>query len=468
MLGCISGSLDVSERRHCRVVPEASEHEDSRSGLAGVVALLAGHEGKSLYAVGNKSNTLTQMTIGPRAGRLVFGACFTGDSFLRECTNVPGAQANAFQSPIAEPTAAAISPDGHSLYVTSGDFHGAAVARFARDPLSGALTYVDCLSGDRGAGPGGTGACALIPSAVRDGYGSGLYEPSGIAISANGRHVYVTAALDQSVVAFSRDPATGALAFQQCVSSNPKATVCAQVPKGGRVLDEVSGPLIASGGHFLYTAATRAGTVDTFAIRGDGSIAYVRCLTGATGPKQCERGGPRTGGPYTLQSPVDLTETPDGRFVYVSSSYGAIVVLKRSPASGRLSPASCISGFAEDRGKCTLVPKTSRLAAGSPLYGVHTPVLSRNGKTMFVAARGEDGVTALRRDPHSGALTFLGCTTGNLKLSTAGKGVCTALPGATKNGTGSGFLKTGVLARGPGNLLYAAAPRDSTVSVLRP
>ena len=78
-------------------------------------------------------------------------------AFCSECTNVPGAQANAGDSPIANPTAAAISPDGRSLYVTSGDFHGATVARFARDPISGALTYGDCISGDRSAGPAGTG-----------------------------------------------------------------------------------------------------------------------------------------------------------------------------------------------------------------------------------------------------------------------------------------------------------------------
>jgi hypothetical protein len=467
VLGCITGNSDLATGGDCRVVPGAAPGEGG-SALAGVVALLPGAEGKSLYAVGNKISAITRIGIGPRPGRLVFGACFTGNSFLRECTNVPGAQANAGQSPIASPTAAAISPDGRSLYVTSGDFHDATVARFARDPVSGDLTYIDCLSGDRGAGPTGTGACSLIASATRSGYGSGLDEPSGIAISADGSHVYVTAALDQSVVVFARSPATGALEFKECVSSSARAKICTQVLKGDRVLDEVTAPLISADGRFLYTAAERAGTIDTFAIDGGGGIAYLRCLTGATGPKGCERGGARTGGPYTLQVPSGLLETPDRRFVYASNNYGSIIVLKRSRTSGRLSPASCISGFAGDSGKCTLVPRASRLASGSPLYGVHTPILSRNGKTIFVAVRGIDGVTELRRNPRTGALSFLGCVTGNLRLSTADKGVCAKLPGATANGIGSGYYKTGVLAQGPGNLLYAAAPRDSTVLVLRP
>jgi DNA-binding beta-propeller fold protein YncE len=466
VLGCVTGNSDVAARRDCRMAPGASQ-EDTQSSLAGVVGLLSGVEGKSLYAVGNMTSAITQLALGPAPGRIAFGACFTGDSFLRECANVPGAQANAGDSPLANPTAEAISPDGRSLYVTSGDFHGATVARFVRDPSSGALTYGDCVSGDLGAGPAGTGACGQIPSATRDGYGSGLADPSGIAISADGGHVYVTAALDQSVAVFARNPSSGTLEFKQCVSSSPQARICTQVPKGDRVLDEVSAPLISADGRFLYTAATRAGTIDTFALKG-GSFAYRRCLTGAIGPKGCARGGPATGGPYTLQVPNGLLETPDRRFVYVTNSYGSIVVLRRNRENGKLSPSSCISGFSGDRGKCTLVPNTSRLASGSPLYGAHTPILSRNGKIVFVAVRGEAGVTELRRNPHSGALAFLGCVTGSLRLSTAGKGVCAKLPGATASGVASGYDKIGVLAQGPGNLLYAAASRDSTVSVLRP
>jgi DNA-binding beta-propeller fold protein YncE len=467
VLGCVTGNSDVAARRGCRTVPGASQ-EDTQSSLAGVVGLLSGREGKSLYAVGNMTSAITQLILGPAPGRIAFGACFTGNSFLQECANVPGAQANAGDSPMANPTAEAISPDGRSLYVASGDFHGATLARFARDPISGALTYDDCLSGARGAGPAGTGACSLIPSATRDGYGSGLADLSGIAISADGSHVYVTAALDQSVSVFARSPSTGALEFKQCVSSNSRAKICTQAPRGDDVLDEVTAPLVSADGRFLYTAAERAGTIDTFAVGGTGAISYRGCLTGVTGPKGCERGGPATGGPYTLQVPNGLIETPDQRFVYATNSYGSIIVLRRSRANGKLSPSSCISGFSGDRGKCALVPRPSRLASGSPLYGVHTPILSRNGKIVFVAVRGEAGVTELQRNPHSGALTFLGCVTGSLQLSTAGKGVCTKLPGATASGVASGYDKTGVLAQGPGNLLYAAASRDSTVSILRP
>jgi hypothetical protein len=467
VLGCVTGNREVATHRGCGTVPATSQ-EDVQSPLAGAVALLPGAEGKSLYAVGNLNSAVTRLALGPGAGSIAYGTCLTGNSFLRECTNIPGAAANAVGSPVSEPTGAAISPDSHSLYVTSGDFHSATVAWFSRDLASGELAYGGCLTGDQSAGPGGTGSCPLIPTATKEGYGSGLDEPSGVAISADGSHVYVTAALDQSVAVFARNPASGGLEFKQCLSSNRRAEQCTQVRGGHDVLDEVSAPLVSADGKFLYTAAQRAGTVDSFAIDGSGGLRYLGCVTGIESSNLCGRANGAAVGPYTLEAPNGLMESPDRRFVYVSTSYGSIVVLKRNQVSGKLSFSSCISGFTSDRRHCTLVPKPKRLATGSPLYGVHTPVLSRNGKVLFAAVRGEDGVTELRRNPRSGALTFLGCVTGNVGLSTAGHGVCTKLPLATRNGEASGFYKTGVLARGPGNLLYAAAPRDSTVSILRP
>ena len=467
VLGCITGNSDVAGRRGCVKLAGARAEGDS-TGLAGVVAMLAGSEGKSLYAVGNGFGILTRLALGPSPGRILFGSCFTGNSFIDECANLPGAQANAVQSPLSHPTGAAISPDGRFLYVTSGEFHDATVARFSRDPDSGELAYVDCLTGDLGAGPSGTGACAVIPSATKDGYGSGLDEPQGLAIGTDGGHLYVTAGLDQSVTTFARDKASGALEFRSCISSSPQAAVCAQVHRN--VLDEAAAPLVSADGKFLYTAARRAGTIDTFAVTPTGELAYRGCFTGVKNGRlpSCRHGKGSAGGTYTLQAPAKIIEAPDRRFLYVSSSYGSIVVLKRNRANGTLSASSCISGFAGDRGKCALVPRPSRLATGSPLNGVRSLLLSRNGKTLFAAVRSMDGITKLRRNPRSGALAFVACATGDLKQSTARDGVCATLPGATKEGVDSGFDKTTELVQGPGRLIYAAASRDSTVSILRP
>jgi hypothetical protein len=232
LLGCVSGNNRVAQAQGCGTVPGSGGRATS-AGLKGVVALAGGGSASSLYAIGSENGAITQLVAGDTAARLKFAACFTGDTFIeRSCVTVPGAYANSDQAPIAYPTAAAISPDGRSLYLVSGSFHGSVIARFSREPLTGALTYVDCLTGDTDPGPTGVLSCTTIPGATHGGYGSGLDEPTGVVVSPNGGHVYVTSGLDQSLVTFARDPATGALRFDGCLSTNDKTTAVATSRSG--------------------------------------------------------------------------------------------------------------------------------------------------------------------------------------------------------------------------------------------
>lgn len=463
LLGCVTGNNRVARAQGCRTVPGSGGRADD-AGLKGVAALAGGGAGPALYAIGSENSAINQLVPGGSPSRLAFAACLTGDTFIeRSCPTVPGAYANADQAPIAEPTAAAISPDGHWLYLVSGSFHGSVVARFSREPLSGALTYVDCLTGDTDPGPTDVLACTPIPSATRGGYGSGLNEPSGIAISPDGRHVYVTANLDESLTTFDRDPATGALTFAGCLSSNDRATVCRQVSAGHHVLDGISSPLLSPDGRYLYAAASRAATIDSFAIGATGKPSFAGCLGGGGDQHGCRYGR----GPVTaLELPTGLAATTDGRFLYATSGYGSILVLRRKPANGALNPVSCLSGSTRQRRVCGLTPGSAAYAKTSVLTGIRAPVLSADGRWLLAAVRTQDAIVEMRRNRHSGALSFLGCATGNRRI--AAKGVCEAISGATKNGGASGMYKMTALTRGPAGLLYAASEGDATVWVLRP
>ncbi len=469
MLSCITANSIVAARRGCGTVPGTGNEGSQQSGIDGVTALAVGANRTSLYAVGNENSALTLLTLTQPSQTFSFGGCLTGNTFVDACTAVPGATANAPEAPISYPTAAAISPDGRFLYLVSGNFHASVIARFARDPIAGTVTYKGCLTGDLAAGLAGPGGCSQLASATGEGFGSGLYEPSGLAISRDGTHLYVTAAGDSSVSAFDRDPGTGALAFVGCVSSNPKASACAKVPGGShRVLEGVASPVISADGRHLYAAASRAATVDTFTLGSSGAIHFAGCVSADEDRPPCRRG--RLAGPVSaITNPTGVIESADGRFVYVTSTYGTIVALKRNRGSGALTPVNCISGNLQDRGRCTLVPRPSVNAEdASMLSGVQTPVLSANGKLMIAPVRTPDGIVELRRNPKTGALAFRGCATGDLLVSTAGNGICQRLPGATRKGVGSGFDKTTALVPGPGNLLYAAASRDATITLLRP
>lgn len=463
VLGCVTGNNRVASADGCRTVPGSDGRADD-AGLKGVTALAGGAAGPALYAIGSENSAITQLVPGGSPGQLAFGACLTGNTFIeRSCPAVPGAYTNADQAPIAWPSAAAVSPDGRSLYLVSGSSHGSVVARFTREPLSGALTYVDCLTGDTDPGPIGVLACTPIPSAKRAGYGSGLNEPTGIAISPNGHRVYVTAGLDQSLTTFDRDPATGALAFADCLSSNDRATACRQVSTGGDVLEGIGSPLLSPDGRYLYAAASRAATVDTFRIGAAGTPSFAGCLGGRGEQRGCRDGR----GPVTaLELPTGLAATADGRFLYATSGYGSVLVLRRKTATGALTPASCFSGSTDQRRVCRLTPGSAADAKTSVLSGIRAPVLSADGRTLLAAVRTQDAIVELHRDRHSGALSFQGCVTGNLRI--AAKGICKVIPGATKNGGASGFYKMTALARGPAGLLYAAADGDATVWALRP
>jgi 6-phosphogluconolactonase (cycloisomerase 2 family) len=463
LLGCVTGNNRVAAAQGCRTVPGSGGRADD-AGLKGVTALAGGGTGSALYAVGGENSAITQLVHGGSPGRLAFAACLTGNTFVEpSCRAVPGAYANADQAPIAWPTGAAISPDGHSLYLVSGSFHGSVVARFFREPLSGTLTFVDCLTGDTDPGPTGVLACAPIPTATRGGYGSGLNEPTGIAIGRDGRHVYVTAGLDQSLTTFARDPATGALTFAGCLSSNERATHCRQVSTGRHVLDGIGSPLLSPDGRYLYAAAGRAATIDSFAVGAAGVPSFGGCLGGRGEQDGCRsRRGPLT----ALEQPTALLATVDGRFLYATSGYGSVLVLRRKAANGTLIAVSCLSATSDHRRFCKPTPGSTPYPGASVLTGIRAPMLSADGRRMFAAVRTQDAIVELRRNPHSGALSFLGCATGNLRV--AAKGVCEAIPGATKNGGASGFYKMTALARGPDGLLYAASGGDATVWALRP
>jgi 6-phosphogluconolactonase (cycloisomerase 2 family) len=128
---------------------------------------------------------------------------------------------------LRRPVALAISPDGAHLYTASAADD--AVAVFARDPMTGRLTFIEAqLEGVAGVtGIGGPAG------------------PRAITLSPDGRHVYVAAAGDDAVAVFSRDPATGRLAFLE-----------AQVDGVGGIdgLDGAWTVALDPGGRHLYAA----------------------------------------------------------------------------------------------------------------------------------------------------------------------------------------------------------------------
>jgi hypothetical protein len=115
-----------------------------------------------------------------------------------------------------------------------------------------------------------------------------------------------------------------------------------------------------------------------------------------------------------LTSPTAVAVSPDGSNVYVvsgttgatvASSFGALAILKREPATGAISEVGCFSSDGTDgvdgaSDVCTAIPS---------LLGADGVAVSPNGLSVFVTSSFSGAVVAFARNPSDGTLTRLGC-----------------------------------------------------------
>src|SRR4029077_16886942 len=161
-------------------------------GLDGPNSVAVGRDGRSVYATSLESDALTVFRRDRSTGALSQlrggGGCISG-------LPLPGC---AGGRALVGPDVVTVSPDGENVYV--GSFFGNAIAVFDRDASSGALTQ-----------PTDTTGCIVEVATSGCATGLALGAPEGMAVSGDGASVYVATAVSNALVAFSRDPSTGAL-----------------------------------------------------------------------------------------------------------------------------------------------------------------------------------------------------------------------------------------------------------------
>lgn len=151
----------------------------------------------------------------------------------------------------------AVSPDGRNVYVASG--LGDALAAFARDSQTGTLTQLS-----------GTSGCMVAAIAMGCGLGRAFEAPEGVAVSLDGRNVYVGAFGSSAVGTFVRSSLDGSLTQPRdahgCIVDRSQP-LCLR----GRALRQANAIAVSPDGRNVY--------VDTF---GDNAIA-VFGRSGASG-----------------------------------------------------------------------------------------------------------------------------------------------------------------------------------------
>lgn len=313
-------------------------------------------------------------------GDLSQGPCYSqSDS---PCT-APATVAHA----LADVQPLAVSPDGNNLYAGSNDNDSINV--FARS-AAGALTFESCIGVESG--------CTSTPR---------VQEPSDIALSPDGKNVYVAADGSGVLDVFARDPTSGALTLESCLGAYDS---CTPTPSDSSALDNVKAVAVSPDGKNVYAVSTVENTVSTFTRSPTtGALSGFSCIGDASG---CTATTPTT----AIDEPEAVVVSPDGNNVYVGSFAGDNVTeFSRAPSTGALSFVSCTG---------SLSGCSATTGAPSAVNALQTLTVSPDGLDLYASTATSD-VATLSRSSSNGGLTYEGCigdtqTSGCAAVSPAG------------------------------------------------
>jgi hypothetical protein len=346
----------------------------------------------------------------------------------------------------------------------------------------GDMTYQGCITGDTAAGPTGTNACAQISSATATGALSGLDSLYGISVSPDGKSAYALSHVDDAIARFSRNPSTGALTYQDCISGRTETTACAQLAsaKSGGLdsgFDEPYGIAISPNGASVYVSAQEDDSIATFSRNtSTGALTYQGCVTGetATGPApgngSCATAIPSKA-PSGTNSGIDkvrnLAIDANGESLYATSGQDdAIARFTRNTGTGVLTYVNCFTdetatGTVSGTAACTDLPGIFPGGSDSGFDNPQAVTVSPNGASVYVGSGNDASVTRFSRTAGTGALALQDCISADSNVPPA---FCTILPGGTSQGADTGFDNIrGVVVSPDGSSLYMVGGFDASI-----
>jgi DNA-binding beta-propeller fold protein YncE len=367
--------------------------------LDGVSSVAVSPDAKSVYATSNNWDAVAVFERNATSGALTQLAGNAG--CVSENGGAPFGETCTDGKALQQAQSVAVSPDGTSVYVASisrvSENRGS-VAVFGRNTTSGALTQ---LAGTAGcvSQTGSGGECTD---------GMALGSPRWVAVSPDGKSVYVASGNSSAIAIFNRDTTSGALTqlggTAGCVSEDGSGGQCAD----GKALGGTGSVAVSPDGKSVYATSFDA----VAAFRRNTTTGGLTQLVGPAGMAGCwsesGSGGLCRDG-KALEGARSVAASPDGKNVYVIAA-AAVAVFSRDATNGVLSQLAGEAGCMYEGG----YPGVCRTAR--TLVNPATGAVSPDGKSVYVASPGSDAVAVFNRNT-SGGLTQLAGTAGCVALN---------------------------------------------------
>lgn len=330
--------------------------------------------------------------------RFLYSAAYNTASVIVFARDMKTGQLNHVQT-LSDPevfqgvTSVRISPDGK--WAATAAFRSQALALLKRDAGSGTLSAVDAVHQDSNgiSGLGFAIAVDFSPDssfiyAIADGSAalsvfkiSGMEKlelvqtefgsdqcflgARGIALSPDGRSIYVAGSRGGTLVGLARDGASGKAIVKQVIRSGVGSV---------RGVGGAFGVACSRDGRNVYLSAGRFGgenAITVFERRDDGQLEFLQVLEAGTDSLKYFQGG------------NEVTVTPDGLAVYALGTLSdSIACFKRDPKKGTLTQTQSVLSGVEGAG---------------PLGTVSGITVSRDGKFVYAAAETDAAISIFGR-----------------------------------------------------------------------
>jgi DNA-binding beta-propeller fold protein YncE len=280
--------------------PAGTAHCANNNGLFEVTGVAVSPDGAHVYAAshfgggGTTGGALTAFSRNPTTQAVTELQC------VPEATSTSGLCNSGATDGLGGADSVVVSPDGKFVYAT-GNFDNAVIGFnvVQSGPNAGKLgSSVNCLWAGAT-----TSDCVQTP---------GTGAPEGIAISPDGRDVYV-ASFGGGVTALHRDTLSGVLSLNHCITETGSGG-CTADPSYVTGARDVA---VSPDGRYVYVSGGGAllGFVIAYARDGStGAISRIGCLTNLAAPGCTTAAG--------LANAGSLALTPDGGHAYVTSFQG--------------------------------------------------------------------------------------------------------------------------------------------------